>query len=88
MNLLRKKPFGSFTVMNNVPSTLGVARNRQVVQNIINKARKKYQSATTNEQRRKIISHFKQDHQKAMKNLMNKHLKNLANLNKILATRI
>jgi hypothetical protein len=63
-------------VTSNVPS-LGVARNRQAVQTVINKARAKYHAARTNAERIKVYSQFKKNHTLAM---------NLEELNSMVGT--
>ena len=82
LSLLTRK--SNYKVTNNVPS-LGVARNRQAVQEVINKARAKYQNAKTNAARIKVYSQFTKNHAAAMNALKRKHLKNLEELNSMLA---
>ena len=83
LSILRQKE-NRYKVMGNVPA-LGVARNRQAVQAVINKARAKYQNAKTNAERVKVYSQFKKNHAVAMNALKRKHLKNLEELNNMVA---
>lgn len=84
LSLLRQKS-SNYKVTSNVPS-LGVARNRQVVQKVINKARAKYHNARTNAERIKVYSQFKKNHTLAMNALKRKHLKNLEELNNMVGS--
>jgi len=84
LSLLRQKS-SNYKVTSNVPS-LGVARNRQAVQTVINKARAKYHAARTNAERIKVYSQFKKNHTMAMNALKRKHLKNLEELNSMVGT--
>jgi hypothetical protein len=87
LSILRNKN-KNYKVAGNVPN-LALARNRQVVQNIINSARANYRG--TNEKptppanRVKVAAQFKKNFLPAMNNLMRKHLKGLEELNKMLA---
>jgi hypothetical protein len=83
LSLLRNKN-KNYKVSGNVPN-LALARNRQVVQNIVNNARAKYYGSKTPANRVQVAAQFKKNFLPAMNNLMRKHLKGLEELNKMLA---